>query len=338
MNHHLITLDSGERFGCAPDDTLLRAALRAGIGFPYECNSGGCGSCAFDLVSGEVADLWPEAPGLSARGREHGKRLACQSVPTSECVIRIRPKLDCVPQQRPRKRSAKLLAKTPLTHDMIEFHFHADDAAHFLPGQYAMLTLPGVANPRAYSMSNLPNVDGLWKFVVKRTPKGLGTAALFDRLTLGDEIVLDGPFGMSYLRTDCLRDIICIGGGSGISPLLAILQAAAHAPQLRERRLTLFYGGRTPADLCVPQALARDATMQARVQCIPAISEPSITDWNGERGFIHDVFKRWLPEPSTARLYEYYFCGPPPMTDAVQRLLVLDLRVPAVQLHFDRFL
>lgn len=73
---------------------------------------------------------------------------------------------------------------------------------------------------------------------------------------------------------------------------------------------------------------------------VPAISDglPSNAPWAGERGFIHEVLQRWLGAARDAREYEYYFCGPPPMTDAVQRLLMLERRVPATQLHFDRFL
>ena len=53
-------------FVCDADDTLLRAAQRAGIGFPYECNVGSCGNCKFELIEGEVQTAWSEAPGLSA--------------------------------------------------------------------------------------------------------------------------------------------------------------------------------------------------------------------------------------------------------------------------------
>ena len=61
-----VSVEQGESFAAdATEDSLLRAALRAGIGFPHECSVGGCGACRFELLGGEVEDLWPEAPGLS---------------------------------------------------------------------------------------------------------------------------------------------------------------------------------------------------------------------------------------------------------------------------------
>lgn len=325
-------------FPCAGDDTLLRAALRAGLEMPYECNSGGCGACAVDLVAGEIEDLWPQSPGLSERQRARGKRLACQCRPRGDCVIKVRLRSEPTAVERPMRQLVTLVGREALTHDMAEFHFKASGPARFLPGQYALLDLPGVVGSRAYSMSNLPNEDGLWSFVIKRVPNGRGTAVLFDSLAEGDRIMLDGPFGMAFLRPDSPRDIICIAGGSGLSPVLSILRSAVREPKLNGRRLSLYYGGRTPADLCHGAALGRDAAVGDRVQLVGAISDPAVADWAGERGFIHEVLKRTVEAGGDPKAFDYYFCGPPPMTDAVQRLLMLDWKVPPSQLYFDRFL
>src|SRR5690348_13504893 len=59
-------------FQCSHGDNLLRAGLRAGVGFPYECNSGGCGNCQFEVREGTVEDIWPAAPGLAPRARARG--------------------------------------------------------------------------------------------------------------------------------------------------------------------------------------------------------------------------------------------------------------------------
>lgn len=340
MIHHTIRFEGADRaFPCAEDDSLLRASLRAGIGFPYECNSGGCGACRFELVSGEVHDLWPGATGLTEVQRQRGMRLACQTQPRGECSIRLRSRGDRPgPQRIPVRGPARLIERIDLTHDMAEFCFAADWDADFLPGQYALLGLPGVEGSRAYSMSNLSNPDGVWKFIVKRVPKGRASNLLFDAIRVGDPVMLDGPYGFAFLRNDNARDIVCIAGGSGISPVLSIL-AGAVDPSIPPRKLTMFYGGRAPADLCVPSVIERDPNLRGRVHSITAISDPGHTEqWQGERGYIHDVVRRKLEEGGKAGACEYYFCGPPPMTDAVHRMLVVDLKVPVTQVHFDRFL
>lgn len=334
-----IQIDGVPVFRGEPGENLLRAALRQGLGFPHECNSGGCGSCQFELLEGEVTELWEAAPGLSPRARSRGLRLACQSSVAGDCRIKVRLKPEFVPARLATRRPAKLMARSALTKDMAEYSFKCDGAADFLPGQYALLRLPDVDGDRAYSMSNLPNDEGMWKFIIKRTPNGRGTATLAETLKLGDGVELDGPYGLSYLRPKATHDVVCIGGGSGLSPLKSILSAAVREPALAGRRLHLFYGGRTPTDICIDRLLEEDAALRGRVEVIPAVSEATDTvAWTGERGFIHEALSRWLDCGRRAQDYEYYFCGPPPMTDAIQRLLMLDLCVPAAQLHFDRFL
>ncbi|MGQ0701320.1 MAG: 2Fe-2S iron-sulfur cluster-binding protein [Panacagrimonas sp.] len=336
--HRVTVKGSDISFPCREDDTILRAALRSGLGHPYECNSGGCGSCLFDLVHGEVVDHWPTAPGLSERSRAKGRRLACQSSPRGDCTIAARMRSHCVPPVTPVLRSASLEAVRPLTRDMAQFTFRADGPADFLPGQYVLLHLPGVNGPRAYSMSNLPNAAGHWEFIIKRTRDGQATDALFTRTRLGDPCQLDGPYGMAHLRTDSPRAVVCVGGGSGLSPLMSILSGVVSRPSFAGRSVHLFYGGRTPQDLCVEELIARDPLLADRVMCVTAISEAVDADaWTGERGFIHEVLGRWIDRGHNPIAHDFYFCGPPPMTGEVQRLL-LDAKVPLTQLHFDRFL
>jgi toluene monooxygenase electron transfer component len=340
MAGSIIWIEGGgeQSFRCAADDTVLAGALRSGLGFPYECNSGGCGSCQFELVEGELRDLWPDAPGISDRQRGRGRRLACQSIADADCTIRIAIDPAKAPPVRPVRRTVTFTGKRELTADMAEFHFRGEGAAEFRPGQFAMLLLPGLDGPRAYSMSNLANGEGEWRFVVRRLPSGRATGFLFDEMRAGQKLVIDGPYGNSYLRTDGGRDVVCIAGGSGLSPVLSILQGVIETPALDHCGVTLFHGGRGPADMCAAAELGRHPGLRGRVQLHTAISDdqaPGAAGWSGERGMIHELVRRVLGERMAA--CDYYFCGPPAMTDAVHRMLLLEAKVPASQLHFDRF-
>lgn len=335
-----VTIDGADtHFVCEPGESVLRGALRAGVGFPYECNSGGCGCCAFELLSGEIEDRWPQAPGLAERARQRGRRLGCQSIPRSECRIKVRVSPEAVPQIRPQRFDVALHSVRALTHDMAEFTFHSDRPAQFLPGQYASLSLPGVSGARAYSMSNLANDAGEWRFIVKRMVGGQASEVLFNGLAVGDRIGLDGPYGLSYLRSDSPRELVCVAGGSGLSPVLSVLRGAAADARFEGRRMTLFYGGRGPADLCASAEIDADPTLRGRVDVRCAISDPqapAAAQWQGARGFVHELLRDTLGE--ACGNCEFYFCGPPKMTDAVHRLLLLERKVPAAQLHFDCFL
>lgn len=326
----------GSTFLQQPGDTILRAALRAGKGLSYECNSGGCGGCKFDLIEGEVEDLWPTAPGLSERDRKRGRRLACQCRALGDVTIAAASSEEYAPQIVPRRQRARLAAVRELTHDMREFRFVASDSARFLPGQYAMLDLPGLSSSRAYSMSNTANEQREWHFQIRRVPHGQGSHTLFDRMAIGDEIGLDGPYGLAHLRTDSPRDIVCVAGGSGLAPMISIARGAAEAGMLNGRTLHFLYGARTPRDVCGKDMLRELRGFGSAIRFTPVVSLPQDGgEWSGRTGYVHDALSDALSQPFTD--YEFYFAGPPPMTQALQELLMLGHKVPFGQIHFDRF-
>lgn len=326
---------SGLTYRCADDDNLLRAGLREGIGLPYECNAGGCGSCKFELVDGELRETWADAPASSEKDRSRRRFLACQCVPLTDCEIRIRPEEQFRPRFPPRRLDATYAGRRAVTHDIHEFEFHADEPADFLPGQYAMATFAGTEQVRAYSMSNQPNAEGVWKFMIRRVPGGSFSSALFETLHPGARVRIDGPLGLAYLRDEIDRDIVCIAGGSGFAPIVSIVNGALSSQRLRERRKWVFYGGRGPAD--IPMFTGHFAAHRT-LELHPAISARELdaaNDWRGEVCLVHELPRRRLPRELAC--YEYYLAGPPPMIEAVVRMLVAEHHVPAGQIHYDRF-
>ena len=328
-----IQIEGGPAFEMAEgEDTLLRAALRAGVPWPYECSVGGCGACRYELVEGEVATLWPEAPGLSERERRRGKRLACQSRPLQDCRVRVR--LEAPPDEPPippRPLQATVVGRRPITPDMDEFALQAPGSALFRPGQYALLHPPGVVGARAYSMANLPNAEGRWHFIVRRVPGGAGSQALFAALNPGASVLLDGPYGHGHLRAG-ERDVVCVAGGSGLGPMLSVARGVL--AEAGARRVHFFLGLRQQAELGALGEL--EGLDPARLRVHTALSAPDPGQpWAGHRGFVHEMIAPALPAPLDQ--YDHYFAGPPPMVEAVQQLLMVQHRVPFGQLHFDRF-
>lgn len=353
-----IQIENGPAFDMtAGDDSLLRGALRAGFDFPYECSVGGCGGCRFDLLDGVMATLWDEAPGLSERDRRRGKRLACQSLPEGDCTVRVRA-AGSEPSglAAPRRIDATLLARRPVTPDLVEFTFAVPTDMRFRPGQYALLYPPGVQGARAYSLSNLPGehaapgcaggegtalvaghdgtVDepGLWRFMIRRVPGGRGSNALFDQAAPGDVVSLDGPYGHAWLRPG-ERDVVCIAGGSGLGPMLSVARGVLAEPG--SRKVLFFLGLRSQAELGAARELEALAT-DPRLQAWTVLSNP-VADvaWTGPTGFVHTTVEQVLAPPLQG--YDYYFAGPPLMVEAVQGLLAVRHGVPHRQIRFDRF-
>ena len=335
-NPIILNQKDGSRFEQREGDTLLRAALRAGVGLSYECNSGGCGGCKFELLEGEVETLWADAPGLSDKDRRRGRHLACQCRARGPLSIKAATAREYVPKVAPQRQKARLVGTSDITHDLREFRFRSTGGASFLPGQFAMLDLAGLDASRAYSLSNTANDDGEWHFQVRRVPHGKGTHVLFDKLACGDEIGLDGPYGVAWLRTESPRDIVCVAGGSGLAPMVSIARGAAEAGMLKDRKLYFFYGARTPRDVCGQDMLAQLEGFGDRIVYLPVVSLPGDDgEWQGETGFVHDLVARALPGSLAG--FEFYFAGPPPMTQALQEMLMVGHRVPFEQIHFDRF-
>jgi len=334
---HDVRIAEGPRYRCEEDDTLLRAGLRAGLGMPYECNSGSCGTCKVELIEGQVSSLRPDAPGLSERDRAKNRVLACQARAASDCAIKVRLRPENVPQHRPARFMATLEGFRDLTHDMREFRFKAKDSPGFLPGQYALFYLPGLEAPRSYSMSNVDDGSGAWHFIVRRVPGGVGTVTLFDRVAVGTQITLDGPYGLAFLRTDSPRDLILVAGGSGLAPILSIARGAVRESKLAARRIHVFYGARSARDLCGRRELEELPGFGTRLDFHAVLSEPqsdSLEPWTGLTGFVHEQVRQFVGERWAD--YEYYFAGPPLMAQATQQMLI-EKRVPYPQVHFDSF-
>lgn len=328
----LVEIEGGDQVECADDDTIMRAALRAGLGFPYGCNVGGCGNCRFQLLSGSVRHLRSDPPAWTDRDRQRGRWLGCQSRPLEDCRIKVRLDPDAVPRRRPHSMRGRLGESVPVTHDITEFAFELSGPDDFLPGQYALIYFEGVDGPRPYSMCNLPG-EGEWRFQVKRVPGGAATSVLFDSLRPGDSVGIDGPYGLAYLRPKRPGGLLLVAGGSGLSPMLSIARAATTDPAFSETEIRFFYGGRLPPDLCSEVFLSCLPGFGQRLVHVEAISEAS-PDWTGPQGFIHEVVRSSLGD----RLgeFEVYFAGPPLMAKAMQ-LMLHEAGVPPERMHFDEF-
>ncbi|MFN4128744.1 MAG: 2Fe-2S iron-sulfur cluster-binding protein [Paracoccaceae bacterium] len=327
---HSIQLDKTDTiFDCAPGDTILRAALRSGIGMSYSCNVGSCGNCRFELVEGEVTHARQDPPAWSQKDKDRKRWLGCQAVPERDCVVKFRADPSAVPRFRPAVREAILLRKTALNHDITEFAFQVGGDPAFLPGQYALLQLPGCDGARVYSMSNLGE-DGEWQFQIRRVPGGAATTVLFDRLEPGENIMLDGPYGLAYLRPDAPRDIVLIAGGSGLSPMASLARGALRDT---DRNISIYFGGRGPADTTAAAFLA--SLDPARVSLTMAISDSGQAQgWTGRQGFIHEIAIADLGEALRDR--EIYFAGPAAMAQAIAGAMHA-LSVPRDQIHYDEF-
>ena len=217
-----------------------------------------------------------------------------------------------------------------LTHDIRRLVLELPGELEFHPGQYVDITIPGSEDTRSFSMANLPSDKGRLEFMIKLYPDGRFSGLLGSgEICAGTELDIQGPFGVFTLRDQSPRRLVFIGGGAGMAPILCLLRSLAGARHRAARRLLLR---RPPRDRPVPPRGAhRAGRAAARLPLRPrAVRGP---DWDGETGLITDVVERM--EEGFDEV-DAYVCGPPPMVEAAQGLLMAK-GVPESRIYYDKF-
>jgi propane monooxygenase reductase subunit len=233
-----------------------------------------------------------------------------------------------------RKGTVEVLANEEVTHDMRHLVVKqvAGEEIKFFPGQYMDFTVPDTGEVRSFSMANTPNREGVFEFVIRIYPDGAFSQFLANEVAVGDRIEVEAPFGTCTLRENRTSDIVFIGGGAGMAPLLGLLRALVEKGS--ERRARLYYGARTKGDLCFEDELRALEQTLPGFQYVPALSEPTAEcGWDGEAGLITDVVKRLRADLSGQ---DAYVCGPPPMVEAAMPLLA-KLGVAETRIYYDKF-
>ena len=323
---------NGQSIEVEPRETILQAALRSGIDFPYSCRVGGCGTCKCRLTEGNVKELTETGYLLSADEIDQGYILACQSVPRSD----IRVELDAVPASRT-KSNGRIVEQTRLTHDITCLRVELETPMPYKAGQFANVSIEGLEGVvRSYSFATAPREDGQVTFFVRKVEGGPFSSLVNDEDVTGRAVVVDGPAGDFWLRTS-EAPLLLVAGGSGLAPILALLEAAL--AEGVSRPATLLFGAREEKDLYALEAIEEIATKwHGTFRFVPVLS--ALTDdatWTGERGFVTDKIPALLESSGGGHPAPHaYLCGPPVMIDGAMALLERH-GVAREHVHFDRF-
>lgn len=262
------------RFECPPGGVILYEALQAGISLAYSCATGICGTCAVRVLEGTVANLWPEAPGLSSPTPAFV--LACQSGATGPVRLRgaVNSKSEQVASLRPAPLTGSIARLTWPARGIAELTIRLDSPLSFLPGQYILVWFPKVQGPRALSVANVERTPvTLARFFVRPQTGGPLDYLLRSERTQGLPLRAFGPLGHAYLDQQTHRQITCVAGSTGIAPMLPILSAWAHCAEQSPARLV--YGVRSRADAVALEDLrAISARANGRLKSLVALSDP----------------------------------------------------------------
>lgn len=316
MSYELTIEPLGQTITIADGQSILDAALRAGIYLPHACGHGLCATCKVKVADGEVDHGEASSFALMDFEREEGMCLACCARAESDLVIEAEIEEDADALNLPvRDFPGTVRRMVDLTPTIKGVWIGLDDPAglRFQAGQYINLELPSGIGSRAFSIASPPAEAGEIELNIRLVPGGRATTYVHETLQVGDRLVVSGPYGRFFVKKSAQMPVIFMAGGSGLSsPRSMILDLLGEG---FDKPITLIYGQRGRQELYYHLEFLELAGKYPNFTYVPALSqEPVGSDWCGFRGFVHEAAKAHFG--GDFRGHKAYLCGPPLMIDA----------------------
>ena len=333
MTHQVTIRNTGHQFPAEDDESVLQAALNAGLVLPYGCRDGACGSCKGKLIEGSIDYGEYSDKALSAEEKANGHALFCQAKLLSDIVIEAREVRKAGDIQI-KKLPARVAALERVADDVIVLRLKlpASERLMFLAGQYLDILMKD-GSRRSFSMGNAPHDDEFVELHIRHVPGGAFTDHVFGKLKERDMLRFESPFGTFFLREESDKPIVFVASGTGFAPIKSILETALKKGITRP--MTLYWGARRPKDLYMNDLPQGWAAAHPHFRYVPVISEALPEDnWQGRTGFVHHAVMADFPDLSG---YQVYACGVPIMVDSAKRDFIAKCGLPENEFFADSF-
>jgi len=311
--HRIHLLPSGAGFECGAEETLLDAALRQGLLLPHQCKTGTCGSCrATDAADGRAL-------------------LLCQVRPATDMTLDATVLAE---GQVVRKLPVRVLRLQRLADDVVALFLQPPEGREmaFRPGQYVDVLLPRGLR-RSYSLAARPEAGAVLELHVRHRRGGTFTEQVFERMKERDVLRLEGPYGACGRKVDGDKPLLLLATGTGFAPVKAVVEHAIATGS--QRPMTLYWGGRTLADLYQHTLCKAWAAAHPWLVYRPVLSRATPGHaWGGRTGRIHHAAMADFQDLSA---YEVYACGSPAMVDEARAVLCSQRGLSADAFHADAF-
>lgn len=328
---------SGKTFDTFAGETILAAAIRQGVGLPYGCKDGACGSCKCKVISGHVVHSEHQAKALPPTQAQEGMVLTCCARPVGDVVLEARQVTaeDAFPVKRIPVRVANLQQLSPDVMQ-VQLQLPGNDTLRFHPGQYIEFLLrDGIR--RAYSIATAAHLLGNPPIVdlhIRHMPGGVFTDHVFSSMKVKDILRAEGPFGSFYLREDSTAPIVMLASGTGFAPIKALLEQLQHTKSTRP--VSFYWGGRRPHDLYMHDWVLAQIQHIPQLRYIPVVSDAQPQDqWQGRTGFVHQAVLDDFADLST---FEVYACGAPIVIESAQKAYTELRGLPQASFYADAFI
>jgi CDP-4-dehydro-6-deoxyglucose reductase len=317
MSFNITVQPSGRSYLAQADEALLAAAIRQGIGLPYGCKDGACGSCKCKKLAGSITQGAHQLKALSQEEAAQGFILTCCATATSDLVLESRNVTDesAFPIKKMPTRVASL-AKASADVMLMRLQLPAADVFKYHAGQYVEFMLRD-GDRRAYSLANAPHTQAEnpgAELHIRHSPGGKFTDHVFSAMKEKEILRVEGPFGSFYLREDSTKPMVLLASGTGFAPIKAIIEHMQFKGITRPA--VLYWGGRRPADLYMHDWVLGKVAEMPHLSYVPVVSDALPEDaWTGRTGFVHNAVLQDVPDLSG---HQVYACGAPIVVDSAQ--------------------
>lgn len=338
MTYTITVQPSGRSFETDSGETMLMAGIRQGIGLPYGCKDGACGSCKCKKLSGSVRHGPHQDKALSAQEEADGYVLTCCGTPTSDVVLESR-QVTHAGAFPIKKMPARVAALDKLSPDVmrVKLQLPANDVIQYHAGQYVEFILRDGAR-RSYSMANAPHTliesgAPMVELHVRHMPGGKFTDHVFAAMKEKEILRIEGPYGSFYLRDDSPKPIVLLASGTGFAPIKAIIEHMQFMGITRDA--VLYWGGRRPHDLYLNDWVQAQCAEMPHLKYVPVVSDALPEDgWSGRTGFVHRAVLQDLPDLSG---HQVYACGAPIVVDSARQDYTRQAGLPEEEFYADAF-
>jgi len=324
---------TGQRFAADLHESVLAAALRAGLNLPHSCKGGHCSSCRARILSGTFEYSGERPAGITQDEVGQGHALLCQARALTDLTVEAR-EMRPAPEVEVKSLPCRIDRLERVADDVMAVFLRlpAVEELNFRAGQYVDIML-SEGRRRSFSIASAPADGRLLELHVRRASSSGFTGQLFDTLRAGTLLRIEGPLGQFWFRNESPRPAIMVGGGTGYAPLRAMLRQLLATGD--RRPLTLYWGGRTPGDLYEDAWLGSVAAVRAGFSYRPVLSGPDVEAPLGEvrTGLVHAAVLDDFPDLSAV---DVYASGPPAMVEAIRAEFPAH-GLPREQLFFDSF-
>jgi CDP-4-dehydro-6-deoxyglucose reductase len=308
MSYTITVNPSGRTFQAKPSQTILEAAIAAGINIPYECRNGTCGSCKSKLSAGKVMLEGYQQSVLSDSEKAEGWTLCCKALATEDLTIEVSELMvdeTLVPKITP----VRVEVLEELNNDVMKMiiKLPGSKTLKYKAGQYIEFLLPN-GSRRAFSIANAPN-ESFLELHLRLIEGGKFTNFVFKEMKEKSIHRVEAPMGQFFLR-ESDRPIIFVAGGTGFAPIKSIIEDMI--VKKISRPIYLYRGVRSHEDLYMNQLPEQWKTQLDIFTYVPVYSE--IVDESNKlrTGFVHQAV---LDDFKTLKDFQVYCSGAPVMVD-----------------------